>query len=390
MRPLTETEQNRLQIIAGHGLRAGLLQPTGVALEKSIIDAIEPFRQLLVDTGIHDFDRQLQGTQHKVIIPARVLADGSWVRCDASLYRPTTKQGDPRIWFTGLKRLVGANNILAVIPTDSGLHVINLTRPGFEHDVAQGRLDDLFALASRLDDRADELLMRLRQIAQRGPLRAIGHGDTTIGMTIEAALGIAPNSRRTPDYRGIEVKASRNSRANRTTLFGQVPDWSLSGCKSSEEILDLHGYVRGGIERLYCTVNATLWNSQGLKFLVKEKQDQVMETSQVRENVAVWSIGKLRDRLNEKHRATFWVSASSSRHDGVEYFTINAVRYTRNPYAENIGPLIASSIITMDHAIKRKPDGSVTEKGPLFKIRQAHLELLFPPSQTFPITSVRG
>ena len=36
-------------------------------------------------------------------------------------------------------------------------------------------------------------------------------------------------------------------------------------------------------------------------------------------------------------------------------------------------------IITMDHLIKRKDmTGKTTEKGPLFKIKPQHLELLFP------------
>ena len=45
--------------------------------------------------------------------------------------------------------------------------------------------------------------------------------------------------------------------------------------------------------------------------------------------------------------------------------------------------LIDQGIITVDHLIKRNAKGRVSEKGPLFKIKPAGIELLFPPSESY-------
>lgn len=46
----------------------------------------------------------------------------------------------------------------------------------------------------------------------------------------------------------------------------------------------------------------------------------------------------------------------------------------------HIDILLEQGEITMDHLIKRNAKGRVSEKGPLFKIKAASLDLLFPPS----------
>ena len=381
MRELQEVERRRLAELTAAGFRFSLLQPTGNALQKSIIDAIQPFREFLKARAIHDFAGQEQGEKHKVAIPAVILAEGKWETASATLYRPTTKQGDPRIWFSRLPRFVGANNILAVIEKDARLFVVNLSRTDVTSALKSGPLaalvDDGLSLVAR------ELLGRLRKLASAGPLKALGEGDTSVGMTLEAALGLPPNSRPTPDYKGIEIKAARGAHKTRSNLFAQVADWELSGCRSSAEILSLFGYFRGEVEKLYCTVSSRGFNTQGLKLEVVDRDDRLQETSQVRSNVAVWRLAKLRERLLEKHPETFWVSIKAERQEGVEYFTLNGADYTRDPNAGQLGPLIASGVITMDHLIKRKPAGGVVEKGPLFKINKRDFGALFPPIRPF-------
>ena len=391
MRPLTSTELNRLDLLTSRGLRVGLLQPTGTALEKSIIDAVEPFRDLLAATGVHDFASQRQGQGYKVQYPARLLEGNDWVECTASLYRPETKQGDPRIWFAGFKRLVGANNILAVVPALGRLNLINLTRDPIESRLDTEELEELLGAGPDIDGVAQELLRKLKAIALRGPVPAIGHGATTIGMTLEHLLGLPPNSSRKPDYKGIELKVSRKKKAgsqqNRVNLFAQVADWSLSGCRSSAAILDLFGYRVGDVFKLSCTVAASGFNSQGLRLRVDDKLGLLTETSTARDNVAVWRLAKLRQRLSEKHPATFWVAGQSTVVGGREHFVFTRVEYTRNPMTENLGALLGSDVVTLDHLIRRYADGSVTEKGPLFKIRPKDLGLLFPSPQSFSLTT---
>lgn len=109
-----------------------------------------------------------------------------------------------------------------------------------------------------------ELLAKLRAIASKGFVRSVmeQRADTAIGRTLETALGIEINSRREPDYKGIELKsyrrALRKSRENRKTLFAKVANWSISKFKSSREILDEFGYSRDDDFKLYCTISTQI------------------------------------------------------------------------------------------------------------------------------------
>lgn len=231
---------------------------------------------------------------------------------------------------------------------------------------------------------AQELLERLRYIAQQ-PIPAIIHGDTAVGMAVEHALGIPPNSNKEPDYFGIELKSSRSkkrvSQSTRVNLFAQVADWSISQLKSSAAILDAYGYETNGERKLYCTVSAKGTNSQGLYFFVEMEEDLVKERH-IRDEriseVAMWRGEKLRERLKEKHTETFWIEAEASVVNGIEHFLLKKVRHTRGPLLTQIVPLIAEGVITMDHLIKRNTKGRVSEKGPLFKIFPQDLDKLFP------------
>ena len=84
-----------------------------------------------------------------------------------------------------------------------------------------------------------------------------------------------------------------------------------------------------------------------------------------------------------KHNETFWVGADTEKKDGVEFFQYKKVLYTRLPFASNFHTLCHEGDITLDHLIKRSEDGRVVEKGPLFKISETNLELLFPTPLVF-------
>ena len=141
---------------------------------------------------------------------------------------------------------------------------------------------------------------------------SVGFGDTAVGRTLEAQLGIPINSRKTPDYKGIELKSFRGLPANRKTLFAQVPDWRASTVHSSADILVNFGYGRGLVEKLYVTVSAMAPNAQGLQLLVDDLHDRLLEVSTKPSVpvVAVWPFELLRQRLSDKHAETFWVEAT--------------------------------------------------------------------------------
>jgi hypothetical protein len=361
------------------GIEHSIFEPTITGLKKSILDATAPVRTHFELEGFHHYYSQGQGEESKVLKEAYFLGEDYSKKTKVSLYRPNTKKGDPRMWFSGLSDFAKPTDQVAILIFEGKLYLINLS------DIELQALSDeseikrfVLAYSTIRNSIAEELLEKLRDIAKR-PIKSMIKGDTAVGMAIESALGISANSSKQPDYKGIEIKGGRGGK-NRSNLFAQVADWALSKLKSSAEILDKYGYQRGDDFKLYCSVSTLKANSQGLKFTYDETRGCLVEVDRQGDEVAIWPEQQLRARLLEKHSETFWVDAKSIMIDGEEYFELQSILHTQKPLVTQLMPLIQSGVISMDHLIKRKGGGkqTVSEKGPLFKINKRDLKLLFP------------
>ena len=389
MRKLTDAEQGKIKLLTKNQVSLTLIEPTQNGLKKSIMDATGSVRNFLKSENIHDYDQQLQGPNHKIIIPTIIHTGFEIIKSQASLYRPITKSGDPRIWFYKMTKIAEANDIIAIAYFDDSFQIFNLTQLDIEvliNSSIQNPLQDLIKEINNTENEvAFELLGMLRKIASAGPIPSMVDADTSVGRTLETALGIDINSSKQPDYKGIELKSFRNSRTNRKNLFAQVPDWKLSKFKSSAEILDNFGYERDDDFKLYCTVSAITRNSQGLNLRIDSDIKQLIENSDKPEvgDFVVWTLDKLHNRLKSKHKETFWVEAESTRINDREHFQYKLVEHTKKPITSQFDLLIEQGIITLDHLIKRNSKGKVVEKGPLFKIKPKGIELLFPPSERY-------
>ncbi|TAG11804.1 MAG: MvaI/BcnI restriction endonuclease family protein [Sphingobacteriia bacterium] len=393
MRQLTTLEINRIKLLTEKSVELCLIEPTGTGLEKSIMDATGSVRTYLKANNIHDFELQKQGQESKIQITSFLISSDSLVNSVTSLYRPNTKKGDPRIWFKGLGSYSKSNDILGIIAFEGNLYVLNITQLDL-HKLIESKisnpLQDLVNAINQISNEvAEELLILLNKIAAKGPVPAMLQADTAIGRTLETLLGIDINSSKKPDYKGIELKSYRDKRGNRKNLFAQVPDWNLSKFKSSAEILNAFGYSRGEDFKLYCTVSILVRNSQGLKLKMVSEISQLIENSDKASvgDFVVWGLETLHKRLLEKHNETFWIAADSVTIGGKEHFQYKKVEHTKKPIVSQFDILLEQGIITLDHLIKRKPAGSVVEKGPIFKIKPNALDLLFPPSQSYSLLS---
>ncbi|HNY52874.1 MAG TPA: MvaI/BcnI family restriction endonuclease [Bacteroidales bacterium] len=389
MRALSKTEENRLKILTKNSVSLALIEPTETGLKKSIMDATGPIRNYLKENNFHDFEVQQQGPEYKVIIEGFIYDQYKIVKSSVSLYRPVTKKGDPRIWLSGLTNYANPNDIVTLICFEGKIHAFNITQLPIEYLITSAVTNPLKELIEEINGVknaiANELLMKLRIIAQGGAIPSIVDADTSVGRTLETALGIDINSSKEPDYKGIELKSFRSNRRNKKNLFAQVPDWNLSQFKSSAEILDNFGYWREKDFKLYCTVSTLTRNSQGLTLRMDTDIKQLIENSDKPEigDFVVWTLDKLHSRLLEKHRETFWVEAKSTVIEGKEHFLYTEVEHTKKPIPSQFDILIEQGIITLDHLIKRNSKGKVIEKGPLFKIKPSGLDLLFPPSEHY-------
>lgn len=395
---LSAADRNYLDYIplfTTYGLDVAFISPTETGFEKSIMDAIKPLRTLLQKEHIHDYDTQLQGPENKVKIGACFLrGDVPDFNSKASLYRPITKQGDPRIWFENLKTYCQPHNLLAILPANNTLYVFNLSDESVVNSLKYGEGRKLLeSIHKGYRSVIDELVEKLKDIHREGFVKGISHGDTNVGMTLEHLLEIPPNPSKEPDYKGIELKAKRYvERKSRTlqTLLACAPDWKNSNT-TAKQILDNWGYWSkdkkyGNRFNLYCTVSASSPNSQGLYFEVNDNKDLLINYGNKESKnhifVAQWDMGELRQRLAAKHHETVFISATTEKRKDGEYFRYDKITHTKGPNINMLGYLLDSGIITMDYTIHLKEDGNTRDHGYLFRIRPSNLGLLFPNPET--------
>ena len=378
-----------LPLFANTGVPVAFLVPTPTGYEKSIMDATAPVRELLLNSHVHNYEMQLQGPANKKIVPTYFVGSHTLTKTTASLYRPVTKKGDPRIWFSNLKKYCNPCNLLAIIVIEHELYVFNLSNSAVATSlIHRGFAYSILEEAAHKDRAvAEELLSKIRAIHQQGFLRSITPGDPGVGDTLEHALGINRNNSKAPDYCGIELKSTRLTRngstrnVTRSTLFTKVPDEGLT----YREIVEKYGkwQVPRGEDvarlQLYETFRCSRPNAYDLMLNVDTNADKlciVHEVADSRKFVSAWQMKNLRAALLTKHPETFWVKAVSETRDGVEYFRYDRVLHTKNPNVSLLAPLFEADKITVDLAAHFKPDGKWRDHGILLKMHPDDLPLL--------------
>jgi hypothetical protein len=383
---------DKISDLASEGIEAGYLVPTDTGLNKSIMDAHESLRAYLRATNFHDFDLQEQGPESKVVKSCQILSERGWVPSKVSLYRPNTKSGDPRIWISGLTNHAQAGNLLALIVFKDMLYAVNASRGEWKtfNDVSTDFGQLVKEIGGNLNPVEDELLRLIEEIHRRGFVKSTTNADNGVGDTLESLLGIKRNSSHNPDYKGIELKASRLNRGssvanNRSNLFSLVPNWALSNLDNGAAILDRYGYVSdAGIRALQVTLNNRP-NAQGLYLSLSSTESEVQNLARKGDSdepVVLWLVKDLQDKLTEKHPATFWVKAESRQSGSDEEFLYKRVVKTSRPLVQNFGPLVSAGKIEMDYTFSEKLRASgkpyVRDHGYLWKIAPKNIHLIFP------------
>lgn len=128
MRDLTPEEDAALAILVAALGEAALLHTGGVGanLQHSNMDSIVPLTWFLQSHGIHDYGAQGIGPQHKVVAEC-VVFDGRTTELSPFSFNRAVSRGRNRFWIPALRRMAGADDMLA-FAEDSGLPiVVNLT-----------------------------------------------------------------------------------------------------------------------------------------------------------------------------------------------------------------------------------------------------------------------
>lgn len=404
MRPFTPFEKRNMEYLVNKNVKFTQVQITATGLKKSILDATTPMRTYFKENKVHDYALQNKGQDNKVIIKTYILTEYKEIETQTSLYRPETKDGDPRLWIYRLKETTEADDIHAIIaPTPTSLFVINLTKVDIvkccESSLVNPIQDLISVFYHSSNLISNELLTILRSYENQWidtDLRA----DTAIGRQVEALLGIDMNASKLPDYKGIELKSFRSQRPSiKKNLFCKVPDWDLSHLKSGAEIVDKYGYMSGGINSYRNTLYCKAPNSQNLRLnmnypddLLEIEEDKIIGENQFKKiaDVAVWRLQTLHECLLTKHHETFWIEVDTRIGDqGQEQFMFNKIEHTRNPIVSQFDILLEQSMITVDLLLGRPKVDLETGKpkkggdAVSFKIKKSAAGLLFPDSTIY-------
>lgn len=387
MRPFTPFEERNMAFMVNHNVEFTLVQLTATGLKKGIMDATAPMRTFFLEKGVHNYEEQLQGPQHKHIVKTTILYGCNAIETNTSLYRPLTKKGDPRLWIYGLKDFTKADDVHAICILNGQFFVINITSCDVEaiFNTSQTTpLKDFINEFYRVSTTVSEELLSFFRKNSEIWFESEVTADTGIGRTIETMLGISQNSSKAPDYKGIELKSHREKRSSKkNVLFTQTPNWDLSKLKSGKEIVALYGYDCGDGRKTYQnTVQCNHPNSQGLGLNLEHVKEllELKHYGEKVDDVAVWTLQKLHGRLNEKHHETFWITVDNELHDGREYFRYSSIEHTRNPIIPQFDILLDAGIITVDLLLSRPSGHGDTYS---FKIKKKGMPLLFPESITY-------
>lgn len=401
MRKYTDFEAKNVKFLVDNQVQFATIQITETGLRKSILDATAPVRAYFKETGVHDYETQLQGELGKRFIDTYILTETSQHMTKTSLYRPVTKNGDPRLWVNKIRGIdfLRSDDIFAIIVYKELLYIINLTTtdiPRVCNSVIATPLKDLIRHIATINNCVSEELLGMIRDRMCDWTQTERFADTGVGRTVETLLGIPMNAETNPDYKGIELKSHREVSKVRNTLFTQSPEWEISRLKSGKAIVEEYGYMSEGYghKTLHVTLSANKPNPQGLGLSVVPQKGLLEadefslrafeeDSFQKIKDVAAWRLLKLHERLLTKHRETFWIDAETKKENGREYFRCTKILHTKNPIPAQFDVLLDQGQITVDFLLCRRTGGDTYS----FKIKSGARGLLFPQSETYQLKS---
>ena len=400
MRDFNAFEARNVRFLVNKQIEYATIQITETGFKKSILDATAPVRAYFFEKGIHNYEEQPQGPDNKKLVDTFILTELSMHETQSSLYRPVTKKGDPRMWVYRINNYINPDEIFALIAHRGNLYVINLSQVDIEATYKSPLVSPVRDLIDSIHGDvscvADELLGLIRdRMSDWMPSELLA--DTGIGRTVESVLGIPMNASKLGDYKGIELKSKIEKTNVRSNICTQAPNWNLSKLKSGQEIVRKYGYIPEGYTHkcLHVTLSSTRPNPQGLGLKVDYDKDWLEANEYALtpndeglfkklNDVSVWLLMDLHERLLTKHHETFWIDVDNRIDQGKEFFRVTTIEHTKNPLPPQFDILLEQGKITVDFLLGRNSGGDTYS----FKVGKRDRALLFPESETYIINSI--
>ena len=376
-----ETEEQFIKTLdnSSHG-EIVLIRMTPTMLKKSIIDANHTLRLLLKENLDIDYANMAQGVEHGLKDEVSLLLDGELHPRTISYYRPKTKKGDPRFWISKLNNDMKAFDMLLLTVWENKLYTIPLI--GDLENFSKS-LKKIFQIdKDSLPLEVKELQEYIRDIYQKGWIKTLRAGDTGIGKTFESLLNIKENNKKEPDYKGVEIKCSRQSTSTLQTLFSKTPNYANLKNKRKDLVVN-HGYWDSTKERhaLYLTLHTLSENSKGWRLFCDNEQEEIHILKDGKK-IVYYEYQVLKESLSQKHKQTLFVKALSKnrklKNDPNELFLYESAFYCEESSFINFLSLLSEGKISLDFTIHHDPNtGKTRDHGFLWRIKKEYIPLLF-------------
>jgi hypothetical protein len=253
-RPIEEVKA----FLAVRGIEAGYLVPTATGLRKSLMDAHAQLRAYLRREGLHDYVAQEKGVENKIKLRAWYIGTERVRVTGASLYRPESKNGDPRIWLTDLPTYAAEGNLLALFAYDGDIYVANVSDTNLWESATDpaspfGRLLDKFSSAKNrpIADKFSAWNLRLLKTflspASKGEevfLRVDQDLLDEIGQDLGGDAGFVEALRIGPSWRRFNLKFADRARdiCVQRTQFAKLKPSDHDSPKMADALLKVAGY----------------------------------------------------------------------------------------------------------------------------------------------------
>lgn len=251
-------------------------------------------------------------------------------------------------YCSGLKPLGNYQRLLKLLVLD---HLDRSPLPAVEpHDILFSKLKDLEGRQIQIDS----------------------SGAGRFGLAVERELGVPPNSSKTPDFMGIELKTKRDKSLQ--TLFSRVPSRYVQ-VQDKKGLFERHHYLDTKRERraLYTSFSSSP-DSLGFSLRV---DGQVIEVRRQSDVVCEYDAELIEEALLSKHTQTVFLKISTSRKAGIEYCKVDAATYCKWPSIIRFLRLISKGDVYLDFTMSEKGSGVVKDHGFLWRMRSDALDRLY-------------
>lgn len=221
-----------------------------------------------------------------------------------------------------------------------------------------------------------DLTEKLKEIHDMGYIKALRPGDTGIGYTFEALIGLQETNIPVADIGGrVEIKTTRRDSTSLVTLFTfNRAVWQ----KKQKDIIEQFGYIdEKGRRALKSTLFFNRSNSLGLSIELDYDRNVIGLFSSHHDLLAEWDVYVVVGKFSQKlSRLLFILADKRDVQGGEEFFYCEAYLLT-DPNPRNFLNAFKNSLVGIDIRMHITENGSVRNRGTGFRMREKDLLELY-------------